>query len=336
MKKLHFLIPILLLSQFCQSPEKKENYIIQTVAGKIQPDDLGLALIHEHVLVDFIGADSTGFHRWDKEEVVSFLIPYIREVQDRGVKTIVECTPSFLGKDPELLHMLSERTGMKFLTNVGYYGAVSGKYLPEHAYHESAEELSKRWIAEAREGIEGTGVKPGFIKISVNEGAVLSEMDTKLVKAAALTHHETGLLVVSHTGSWQTAKAQIDILKTMNVSLGNFVWVHAQNEKDFENYRIAHKKGVWISLDGVVWDVRGHLERLLFLKEQVGLERVLISHDAGWYEPGLADQKNFKGFTSIFDELIPLLYENGFSRADIDLLLIENPKKAFVIRDIGI
>lgn len=332
MKKLLFLIPILLLFQCCQSPEKKEKFIIQTVAGEIRPEDLRLALIHEHVLVDFIGADSTGFHRWDKEEVVSFLIPYIREVQDRGVKTIVECTPSFLGKDPELLRLLSERTGMQFLTNVGYYGAVSGKYLPEHAYQESAEELSKRWISEAMEGIAGTGVKPGFIKISVNEGAVLSEMDAKLVKAAALTHHETGLLIVSHTGSWKTAKAQMDILKSMNVSLKNFVWVHAQNEKDFENYRIAHEEGVWISLDGVVWDVKGHLDRLLFMKEQVGLERVLISHDAGWFEPGHGGQKNFKGYTSIFDELIPLLYENGFTRSDIDLLLIENPKMALMLK----
>lgn len=333
MKKSHFLIPILLFFQFCQSPEQKEKYIIQTVTGKIQPEDLGLTLIHEHVLVDFIGADSTGFHRWDKEEVVSFLIPYIREVQERGVKTIVECTPSFLGKDPELLRMLSEKTGMQFLTNVGYYGAVSGKYLPEYAYQESAEELSKRWISETGEGISGTGAKPGFIKISVNEGAVLSEMDAKLVRAAALTHHETGLLIVSHTGTWKTASAQMDILKSMNVSLENFVWVHAQNEKDFENYRIADEEGVWISLDGVVWDVKGHLDRLVFIKEQVGLERVLISHDAGWFEPGNEEQKNFKGYTSIFDELIPLLYENGFTKSDIDLLLIENPKKAFGLKD---
>ncbi|RZS96142.1 phosphotriesterase family protein [Cecembia calidifontis] len=333
MKNFLFLILFLVLFQCCQSPEKKEQYIVHTVAGEIDPQDLGLTLVHEHVLVDFIGADSTGFHRWDKEEVVSFLLPHIREAQDLGVKTIIECTPSFLGKDPELLRMLSEKTGMQFLTNVGYYGAVSGKYLPEHAYQESAEELAKRWISEAQEGIEDTGVKPGFIKISVNEDAVLSDIDAKLVKAAALTHLETGLLIVSHTGPWETAKAQMDVLKSMNVPLKNFVWVHAQNEKDFENYRVAHKEGVWISLDGVVWDVRGHLERLLFLKEKVGLERVLISHDAGWFEPGLADQKNFKGYTSIFDELIPLLYENGFSRADIDLLLTENPKKAFAIRD---
>ncbi|WP_304516895.1 phosphotriesterase [Cecembia rubra] len=331
MKKNLFLITILLLLQCCKSPEKNGSLTIQTVNGEIEPDALGVALIHEHVLVDFIGADSTGFHRWDKEEVVSFLIPYIKEIQDRGVKTIMECTPSYLGKDPELLRLLSEKTGMQILTNVGYYGAISGKYLPEHAYQESAEQLSKRWIREAQYGIADSGIKPGFIKISVNEGSVLSGLDAKLVKAAGLTHLETGLLIVSHTGTWQTARAQMDILQSLNVPLENFVWVHAQNEKDFENYLRANKEGVWISLDGVVWDLKGHLDRLVFMKEQVGLDRVLISHDAGWYEPGLEEQKNFKGYTSIFDELIPLLYENGFTKKDLDLLLIENPKRAFSI-----
>lgn len=332
MKKMHFLLFFLWLTYSCRPSEITESSKILTVEGEIDPNEMGLTLIHEHVLVDFIGADSTGFHRWDKEEVVSFLLPFIEEAKSKGVKTMVECTPSYLGKDPEILKMLSEKTGMQFLTNVGYYGAVSGKYLPPHAYEESAEELAKRWTEEAMNGIGQTEIRPGFIKISVNEGANLSEVDEKLVKAAALTHLQTGLLIVSHTGPWETASAQIEVLKSLKVDPGNFVWVHAQNEKDFENYRLANQEGVWVSLDGVVWDVQGHLERLEFFRDQLGLERVLISHDAGWYSPGETEQKSFKGFTSIFDELIPLLKEKGFSNSEIELLLIDNPRKAFAIK----
>ncbi|WP_373492876.1 phosphotriesterase [Aquiflexum sp.] len=327
------IIPFLIIFIiFSCTEQKSESSYIQTVSGKINPDEMGLTLIHEHILVDFIGADSTGYHRWDKDSVVQRVLPFLEEIKSKGVKTIIECTPSYLGKDPVLLQKLTDLTGIRFITNTGYYGAVGEKYLPEHAFSESAEELAERWIREYEEGIEDTGVVPGFIKISVNEGDQLSPIDKKLVHAAAITHLETGLLIVSHTGPWNTAKAEIDVLKESGIDISNFVWVHAQAEKDFENYLKAAEHGVWISLDGIAWDVPGHLERIVYCKENRILDRVLLSHDAGWYSPGEPNGGDFIGFTALFDKLIPLLKDKGFTQKELDLMLIENPAKAFSIR----
>lgn len=327
------LIPLFLfVSVFGCSPKGSDEGKIYTVTGEISPSEMGLTLIHEHILVDFIGADSTGYHRWDKDSVVQKVLPFLEEIKKRGVKTLVECTPSYLGKDPVLLQKLTEASGIQFITNTGYYGAVEGKYLPAHALTESAEELAKRWVKEFQEGIEDTGVRPGFIKISVNSGAPLSEMDKKLVRAAAFTHRETGLLIVSHTGTWETANAEIDVLKEEKIDLSHFVWVHAQAEKDFENYKKAAEEGVWISLDGIAWDIPGHLERIVYCKENGLLDHVLLSHDAGWYSPGEPDGGDFKGFTALFDDLIPMLKEKGFTQSELDLMLIQNPGKAFSIK----
>ena len=326
-----FSVFFLLILIAC-TPQKMDKGKILTISGEISPEEMGLTLIHEHILVDFIGADSTGYHRWDKDSVVQRVLPFLEEIKARGVNTLVECTPSYLGKDPILLKKLHEATGINFLTNTGYYGAVEGKYLPSHAYPESAEELSKRWIAEFENGIEDTGIKPGFIKISVNSGPSLSQMDEKLVRAAAKTQKETGLLIVSHTGTWETAEAQIQVLKNEKVDLNHFVWVHAQNEKNFQKYIEAKNEGVWISLDGIAWDVPGHLERIVFCKENGLLDHVLLSHDAGWYSPGEANGGDFKGYTALFDALIPLLKEKGFTQTELDLILIQNPAKAFSIK----
>lgn len=326
-----FSVFFLLILIAC-TPQKMDKGKILTISGEISPEEMGLTLIHEHILVDFIGADSTGYHRWDKDSVVQRVLPFLEEIKARGVNTLVECTPSYLGKDPILLKKLHEATGINFLTNTGYYGAVEGKYLPSHAYSESAEELSKRWIAEFENGIEDTGIKPGFIKISVNSGPLLSQMDEKLVRAAAKTQKETGLLIVSHTGTWETAEAQIQVLKNEKVDLNHFVWVHAQNEKNFQKYMEAKNEGVWISLDGIAWDVPGHMERVVFCKENGLLDHVLLSHDAGWYSPGEANGGDFKGYTALFDALIPLLKEKGFTQTELDLMLIQNPAKAFSIK----
>ncbi len=331
MKHFNLILTLLIISFSCDN-QKDDSAYIQTVNGKIKPYEMGLTLIHEHVLVDFIGADSSGLHRWDRDSVIQVVLPYLEAAKSRGVLTIVECTPSYLGKDPVLLQKLSELSGIQFITNIGYYGAGEGKYLPGHAYTESPEELASRWIEEMDRGIKDTGVFPGFIKVAVNEGTELSDIDKKLVKAAAITHKETGLLIVSHTGPWSTAKAEIDVLVEEGVDPVNFVWGHAQAEKDFDNYIKAADFGVWISLDGIVWDVDGHLERVLFAKENKLLNQILLSHDAGWYSPGELGGGDFKGFTALFDELIPKMKENGFTEDELNLILVENPKRAFSIK----
>ena len=326
------LISILLFTVFlsCQNSEIKEkvSYFI-SVNGSLPIDSLGLTLIHEHMLVDFIGADSVNSDRWNRDSVVQKVLPYLMEVKKHGVKTILDCTPSYLAKDPLLLQELSEKSGIQFLTNTGFYGAVGGKYLPNHAYSESAEELSLRWIDEFEYGIDGTGIKPGFIKISVNEADTLSEIDQKLVKAAGLTHQKTGLTIASHTGTWKTAVQEVRILQEMGVDPSAFVWVHAQAENHFENYKNAAELGVWISLDGIGWSIDPYVDRLLFAKENGFLRRVLISHDAGWYDPAKPNGGDFQPFTNIFEELIPILNKKGFSKSEWNQLLIENPKQAF-------
>ncbi|GMQ24510.1 aryldialkylphosphatase [Algoriphagus sp. oki45] len=315
----------------CQNPPSNTlNDYTNTVTGPIAIDSMGLTLIHEHMLVDFIGADSINSDRWNRDSVTSKVLPYLMEVKKHGVRTILDCTPSYLAKDPLLLKALSEKSGIQILTNTGFYGAVGGKYLPDFVQTETAEQLAKRWIAEFENGIEGTGIKPGFIKISVNEANTLSAIDQKLVRAAAITHLNTGLTIASHTGTWNTAIQEVRILQEMGVEPSEFVWVHAQNEPDFANYKKAAEMGVWISLDGIGWAIDPHVERLLFAKENRILGNILISHDAGWYDPAKPGGGDFQPFTNIFEKLIPILTEKGFTDKDWNQLLLENPKEAFV------
>lgn len=317
-----------MLSFSCTQPKSEKSYF-NTVTGSFPIDSMGLTLIHEHMLVDFVGADSVSSERWNRDSVVRKVLPYLLDVKKYGVKTIFDCTPSFLGKDPILLQELSEKSGIRIVTNTGYYGAVGGKYLLAHAFSETTEELAARWIDEFENGIEGTGVKPGSIKISVNEADPLREIDAKLVRAAGITHQKTGLRIASHTGTWATASQEVAILQKMGIDPSAFVWVHAQAEPNFENYQKAAKMGVWISLDGIGWSVEEYVDRLVFAKEKGLLGQVLISHDAGWYDPAKVDGGDFVPFTNIFEKLIPVLKAKGFTDADFELLLVENPKRAF-------
>ena len=303
---------------------------IQTVTGTTVPGQDEIWLSHEHILVDFIGAESIDPSGWNHQSVERIMLPYLEELKKHQVSYFVDATPNYLGRDAELLKKMSESSGLKILTNTGLYGAVNNKYLPSYVQEKSAEELAEMWIREFEEGIDGTGIRPGFIKISVESKDPLPPLHKKIVKAAAITHRETGLTIASHTGKAAGLWPQLQILDQIGVSPDSFVWVHAQNEDDFDNYIKAAEAGCWISLDGLGWDIERHVERLVFAKENGILHRILISHDAGWYDPQKGEQ-TIQPYTSIFDKLYPELIRRGFQEDEFHQLISENPAKAFAI-----
>jgi phosphotriesterase-related protein len=304
---------------------------ILTVTGPVEPGDLGTTLVHEHVLVDFIGADRVGPERYDREDVLRAVLPHLEAVRARGCRTLVEATPAYLGRDPVLLRRLSEASGLHLVTNTGYYGFGGGKHLPAHAYEETARQLADRWTREFRRGIDGTGVRPGFIKIGVHAGA-LSEIDRKLVEAGALCHLDTGLTIAVHTGDGEAALDILATLRAARVSPAAWIWVHAQNEADRPTHDWAARQGAWIEFDGVGWgSLEGHLDAVVDMKRRGRLGRVLVSQDAGWYHVGEPRGGEYRPHTVLFDEFVPGLRARGLGEADIRTLLIDNPARALTL-----
>ena len=303
-----------------------------TVTGEIPVYQIGKTLHHEHILVDFIGADSISYERWNRDSVVEKVLPYLLEIKNMGYKTLVDATPAYLGRDPQLLKTLSEKSGIQILTNTGYYSAVGAKYIPKHGFTETAEQLASRWIDEAKNGIEGTGVYPCFIKISV-ERKPLEEINRKVVEAACITHKATGLTIMSHTGLAVPAFQQLEILKQYGVHPSAFIWTHANNEKDYTKQLEAARMGTWIAFDSFNPDKTDEFVKFAILMKKEGLlNKLLFSHDAGWYRPGEPHGGNFRGYTDIEEYLIPALEKNGLVHQDIYQLFTLNPAKAFEVK----
>ncbi len=304
---------------------------VMTVAGEVAADQLGAMLPHEHILVDFVGADRVSSDRYDADEVFQIMLPFVKQAKEAGCTTIAECTPAYLGRDPQLLQRLSRATGVNFLTNTGYYGAREGKFLPEHARQESADELAKRWTAEWMHGIEGTGVRPGFIKVGVDAGA-LTDVNRQLVQAAARCHLKTGLTNAAHTGDGKAALEQVEVLRKEGVAPGAWIWVHAQNERDPQVHLNIARTGAWLEFDGVSpTSIERHVELIQAMRTAGLLDHVLVSHDAGWYSVGEPRGGEVRGFDTLFAKFLPALKNAGFDDDEIRLLTLINPAKAFSI-----
>jgi phosphotriesterase-related protein len=218
------------------------------------------------------------------------------------------------------------------VTNTGLYGAANDKHLPAFAFTETAEQLATRWTREADEGLDGTPIKPGFMKIGV-DNAPLSDIDAKLVRAAAMTARKAGLPIASHTGSGAAAMAELDLIEAADVNPASFIWVHAQSEKDPSFHVRAARRGAWVEFDGVSpSSVDRHVDLVVGMKNNGLFDRVLVSHDAGWYHVGEPGGGTFRSFDTVFTQFVPALKRAGFSDNDVRSLLVTNPARALARR----
>ena len=302
-----------------------------TVRGSIRPNQMGLTFAHEHVLVDFVGASQVSPDRYNADEAFKKILPYLEEVKRLGGQSFIECTPNYLGRDVRLLQRLAKASGLHILTNTGLYGARQGIFLPEYVANETAEQLAERWIDEYRNGIDGTGIRPGFIKIGVNDGP-LPDYDRKLVRAAAQTHRQTGLTIAAHTGDAAAAMEELAIVKETGISPSAFIWVHAQGKGHANHVKVA-RAGAWVEIDGISQDnYADHAQQVKALRDEGLLSQVLVSCDAGWYRVGEAEGGKYRSHAVLLTQFVPELQKLGLSDDEVDQLLVTNPAKAFAVR----
>ena len=300
--------------------------VIQTVRGPISPESLGFALPHEHVMCDFIGVAETGPQRWDPDEVVAVMQPYLQRIRDLGVRGFVDCSPAFIARDPLVLRRLSEATGLHIVTNAGLY---KEPFLPPYAFAESADRLADRWIAEIREGIGETGIRAGFVKIAVNPGPLIP-IQQKIVRAAARAQIATGAIVASHTASGVAALEQLDILEREGADPGRFIFVRADVETEERYHLQVAARGAWVEYDQLKQEEEARSLQLIRSMVDAGYsERLLISHDAGWYNVGEAGGGQVRGYEYIPQRFVAQLRDAGCGEGQIHQLTVTNPARAF-------
>jgi phosphotriesterase-related protein len=298
---------------------------IHTVRGRLHPDDLGLTLPHEHIMVDFSGADITGPHRWDPDVVVDRMLPYLQDLVDVGAEAFVDATPAYLGRDVRVLRRLSEATGLHIVTNTGWYKPPS---LPPRAETLTPEEIAAEWIAEFEQGIDGSDVRPGLIKIAVNPGP-LDPLQLKIVEAAARTHLATGLTVASHTGEARAAQDSLDVAEAVGMDLSRYIIVHADQISSLDEIGGIVDRGAWVEYDAIgTRALDDHVDLLMRSLDRGWVDRILLSQDAGWYAVGEPNGGTVRPYTTLLTEFRHRLAQAGVDDQTWSKLTEANPAVA--------
>jgi phosphotriesterase-related protein len=310
--------------------------MIQTITGDVAPKDWGVTLTHEHLFTDLRGPTVLDYGQGDPEHVAATLLPYLEEAADLGSSALIEYSTMGVGRNPAILKKLGEVSPLKIIAPTGVYREA---YVPEELKTKTIPELVDMWTHDITTGIDGTDLKAGFIKMSVSDEGI-TELEAKHLQAAVLTSQRTGAIVASHTIGGQLAKQEINLLADYGLDLNRFIWTHAQSETDEDYHLWAVERGVYISIDaiGSGWASDDDmLHHTLNLIEKGYTNRILLSHDGGWYDPSQPDGQppdgGIRGFTALFKEFIPALKANGVSAEIIATITIRNPAEAFTLHN---
>jgi phosphotriesterase-related protein len=309
---------------------------INTVTGTINVADLGRTIPHEHLFTDLRGPRVPGYALGDPAHVNSVMLPYLEEVSALGITGLVECSTIGVGRNPEILKELAEKSGINIIAPTGVYREA---YVPTEIREKSVEELAERWTKDITTGIDNTSVRAGFIKMAVSDEGI-TNLEAKNLKAAVITSQRTGAVIASHTIGGKLAQEEMALLEGYGLDLNAFIWTHAQSETDKQFHLDAAQSGVYISIDaiGSGWAPdEDMLDATLALIEAGYTDRILLSHDAGWYDPSQPDgqplESGIRGFTALFKSFLPELRTRGITEDIIDQITIHNPGEAFSLQE---
>ncbi len=301
---------------------------LYTTLGDYPADTPGMILPHEHIFVDLGPIAARSYLTADVDEVVRVMLPHVQAAQAAGVTTLVECTPVGVGRRVDLVKAVSEAAAFPVVVATGIYREP---WVPDWAHAASEADLTAWLVRELSEGIETTGVRAAWIKLSAGDDGI-SPVEAKILRAAAQAGRETGALIGSHTIRGRVVRDQLDIIEAAGYRADRFLWIHTQAEPDFALHLEMARRGAWLEYDAIgsdafadAWFIE-HIQRLL----EAGFgDRLLLSHDRGWYDPSKPHGGTQLPYTYLSTTFLPALRASGVDEATITQLTVHNPWRAF-------
>lgn len=330
---------------------------VQTVKGPVDPSSLGQTLLHEHLVAD-----------WDQGRglappitsmaVADQIVDALDAAGAVGVGTFVDVGPESWSLSPVMMRLVAERTSVQVVAATGIW-KPQALPLPGWAYPPAtAEEIAEHFIAAAREGNAGTGVKPGIISVATDPGPT-SPVEEAILRAAAIAQRETGLAITTHTTSAACAEVHVDILGNAGADMDRVALGRVglrSGAAGFPLYERLAKEGVSLGIDnvGMIRPDSEWAEMTVALIEAGYAAQVILSLDTtvlrrgmdGIYQNRTLNDPNILGikelesipseptegdFTLLHARFFPLLREAGVTEETITQIMVDNPRRMLTI-----
>jgi len=309
---------------------------VNTVLGPISPSELGMTLMHEHIMAGFGGwyANYT-ITPFDREKCIKIALDTMKELKTYGINTIVDATTNDCGRDPDLLKEVSEKSGINIVCSTGLYSEAEGApgyfKFRNMVTGDATTEIYELFATEITQGIGTTGVKAGVIKVATSDGQI-TPYEEMILRAAAKVQKETGVPIITHTGGFSTMGVeQADLFISEGANPNRIVIGHIGGSADIKYHITLIGKGAYIAFDRLGLPLFGSDEtRKACIVGLIGIgyeNKIMLSHDAVCCFLGKTPIDASPIY--IFENVIPVLKQAGVTEDKINTILVENPRRLF-------
>lgn len=320
--------------------------VVQTVRGPVEAADLGPTLTHEHVVVS-----SPEFARdfpdlsWNegRARAVERVTGVLRGVAERGIRTVVDCTAIFHGRDMAFVQEVNAGVDLHIVVSTGIY---TPDYLPYYVFHrppgDGRDVLTEMFVRDLTEGVSGTGVRAQNIKVATDVAGVTPNND-RILRAAAAAARETGAPITTHTHAANRAGLdQQRIFAEEGVDLSGVVIGHSGDSTDLDYLRALMDAGSFVASDRFGLNGAGRateeqrVATVATLCAQGYADRILLSHDTLLCVDWLDSLEHYPDTwvpTHISDVVLPALAKAGVPDTDLETMMVGNAARLLARND---
>ncbi|BDZ54022.1 phosphotriesterase family protein [Agromyces marinus] len=326
---------------------------VMTVRGPVASTELGRIMPHEHLLSLAPGPWQTAGTRDDR---IDLAVGALAGLADHGFGTVVDLSPyGVVGRDPDganlaLLAEISEYAGLHIVSGTALY---LESYSPAWARSASIDELTRRFVADAVDGIGDSGIRAGVFGEQATSLDEITPFEERVLRAVARAHRETGLAIMTHTTHGTMAHEQVDLLESEGVDLDRVVIGHLDTQLSVDFARTVLDRGVLIAIDTIgkeVWDFflepapdrpDGEFPKRAFARSDRGradlvaalvgagyADRLVLAQDLTgaevWMNPGTHGRS---GYSYLAETFLPMLAQRGVPEDAIEQMTARTPAR---------
>ncbi len=301
---------------------------VMTVLGAIDPQDLGICLMHEHLLRQPTSATAREPDHWlDNEGLIS---EEIEAFVAMGGRAIVDSSTPDYGRDAAGLVRLAMRAPVHVTGVTGRSHCTYSSCVEESV---DVERLTGEFVVDLLDGMGQSSARAGMLRIGTGQDKI-SEVEEAFIQAAAQAHSATGAPVMISAKSGTTVLEQLNVLLRAGMDPTRAIVGGLDRKLEWDQLVAVAETGAFIAFDGV--SRPGHTSdakraaMLVSLAEAGYADRLLISHGHE-RRSSYISYGGQPGITYILERFSLELMDAGAEALLVRNMLIENPAQALTI-----
>jgi len=302
-----------------------DRYKVMTVLGPVDGRDLGFTLTHDHFIINtFRVTGNRDGYLYDRD----LALAEVQRFKAAGGRTVVDLTNGDIGRAPEMLRWLAEKSGLNIVMGCGWYRE---RFYDRDLWSRTTVDLAAELVHEIEHGYADTDIHPGVIGEIGTDREYISPVEERVFRAVARANRSTGLAIITHALDSPVGLAQLDLLEEEGTDLRRVAIAHCATHQDPDYHEAIALRGAYAQFDiagRYPHETEHQLRQVTEFIRRGYLEHLLISHDI-CMRSHLAAYGG-KGYTYLISEFVKVLLQAGLSREQVDMIFVENPRRLLV------